>query len=772
MGNGKGVTSFDDNESGSETADSFWGRDLAASGGLLDAMFWQLGLPCFKWTGLKALPSVAPKESPEVFNATVRSLISVLDDNLAGNLPPLTAIHYMKTQAASNEEFWDGVMSSSEDEVFDISTVHEIGGGMKKKRGASCDPQDSNHGDHKKLQPDDTKENLEFEDMGVDTLPIELSEQINTLQDMALHEAHDESRQREYEELVEQMSQFEQFTNQNQTESEIDGRKSVEDTAAVTSSHDEQQVKKQEQTEEEEHHSSRDSVPVSPIAVAGLWELLQCVIGASFASPEASSEIASLQKERMDNVDTDYEFKRQGPPPNVRWYDARARAALQLVSKWLRIEERKFVTLELLLGSDRAPATIRPGRSKAVSDRYRYFKVGAAALGGGALFAVTGGLAAPAIAAGVGSVLGILPGAGAAAAAASVTGFMSTQAGVAALTTTIATAGAATTGSKMAYRTADVTDFGFYRLGDSTDGPREVEIASTSSSQESPAQEKSSTWQKWFSSKKQDEVPLSPIPSLKSPKMEGIKLSTIISVSGWVTDLEDYITPWKKSIYAPASDRYCLVWCRQELTALSSALGGLIAKGAAGQAARYGVQHLLAGGAGLVSALGPTVLLGAAAGMFIENAWTTAGERSDKAGKLLAHLLIEGGTGGRPAILIAHSMGSRAVMSCLVELSTMNARGLVQDVILMGTPLTPENEIWLQARRIVAGRFINCYSTTDWLLSVMFWQGVSKPAAGLTPVPVQGIENVNVSDLISGHSDYMDKMTQILSVLSIYHHSD
>jgi hypothetical protein len=383
---------------------------------------------------------------------------------------------------------------------------------------------------------------------------------------------------------------------------------------------------------------------------------------------------------------------------------------------------------------------------------------------------VTGGLAAPAIAAGVGSVLGIVPGAGAAAAAASVTGFMSTQAGVAALTTTMATAGAATTGSKMAYRTADVTDFGFYRLGDSTDGPRETEKAITASSQDSTAQEKTSTWQKWFSSKKKEELPLSPIPSLKTPKIEGIKLSTIISVSGWVTDVEDYIVPWK-SVYAPASDRYCLVWCRQELIALSSALGGLIAKGAAGQAARYGVQHLLAGGAGLVTALGPTVLLGAAAGMFIENAWTTAGERADKAGKLLAHLLIEGGTGGRPAVLIAHSMGSRAVMSCLVELTAMNAMGLVQDVILMGTPLTPDNDMWLKARRIVAGRFINCYSTNDWLLNVMFWQGVSKPAAGLTPVPVAGIENVNVSDLISGHSDYMDKMTEILSVLSIYHRS-
>ncbi len=69
-------------------------------------------------------------------------------------------------------------------------------------------------------------------------------------------------------------------------------------------------------------------------------------------------------------------------------------------------------------------------------------------MGGGALFAVTGGLAAPAIAAGVGSILGFI---GAPVAmAGTVTGFLASTAGAATVTGTMAASGAASTGTRMA----------------------------------------------------------------------------------------------------------------------------------------------------------------------------------------------------------------------------------------------------------------------------------------------------------------------------------
>jgi pimeloyl-ACP methyl ester carboxylesterase len=179
------------------------------------------------------------------------------------------------------------------------------------------------------------------------------------------------------------------------------------------------------------------------------------------------------------------------------------------------------------------------------------------------------------------------------------------------------------------------------------------------------------------------------------------------------------------------------------------------------------MQHLLIGGAGLVSALGPTVILGAATGLLIENAWTVALDRSDKAGKLLAHVLMNGGNGGRPVSLIAHSMGARLVFSALLELCRCGARGLVQDVVLLGAPVPPTEERWKMARRVVAGRLVNGYSRGDWLLSVMFWQGIAKPAAGLAPVEVDGVENVSLGSVVKGHFDYVAGLDEILDLLQV-----
>lgn len=863
--------------------DEYWGRDLAAAGGFLDAVYWQLGLPSFKWQGLKALPGVAGQSTtPEIFRSTVRSLIAVLDSELAAALPAIPVIE----RQVPKEDVWKNIVGSedsSDDDVFDITTVHELGGGVKKNTKVKDAEGMSVVGRTGRTDGAGRKDQVEIGDNGEtrgegesadnnrqelevprDRLPTQLSEEMKRLELLAAQESHEESRQMEFETLLHTVQEFEKnplgsptvsagLANAHANTAETPGSReaTVEGGATdVTKPQDNfhgLQVKQRLAVQ-----GKAKEIPTSAIAIAGVWELLQCSIGASFAASEAAHDIIAYDKERFraSGDASRNSLRRQGPPPCVRWYDARARVALKLVCRWLHVDECRINTLEVLLGNDRAPATSRPGRSQAVSDRYRYWKVGAAAVGGGALFAVTGGLAAPAIAAGVGSILGIVPGA-AGAAAASAAGFLSTQAGVAALTTTMATAGAATTGSKMAYRTADVKDFGFYRLGEAelvssssmerseshgnvrhaADDAR-PSLSASSSRSNSPVKDRaqqgsnvqvttseghitavqvqtppprpqteaaqpvapgpsssSSPWKSWFGTSttrgggKEEEAKrreqcdrfsaLSPIPSLDKPKIEGINLSTVIGISGWIACNDDYVLPWSRSIKSPASDRYALVWCKSELSNLTSALAGLIAKGVTGQAARYGFQHLLAGASGLVTALGPTVILGAATGLLIDNAWTTAGERAEKAGKLMAHILLQGGTGGRPVTLVAHSLGAKVVMACMEELVAQlidsnspvhSIRGLIQDVLIMGTPVTPELELFSSARSIVSGRFINCYSTRDWLLGVLFWEGISKPAAGLSPVDVAGIENINCSNIVSGHAEYLEKLDEVLEV--------
>ena len=177
------------------------------------------------------------------------------------------------------------------------------------------------------------------------------------------------------------------------------------------------------------------------------------------------------------------------------------------------------------------------------------------------------------------------------------------------------------------------------------------------------------------------------------------------------------------------------------------------------------LQHLLAAGAGLVSALGPTVLLGAAAGLLIENAWTVALDRADKGGKLLAACLMAGGAGGRPVTLIAHSVGARLVFSALLELCRCGARGLVHEVLLLGAPVAPAPERWRMARRAVAGRLVNGHSANDWLLGVMY--AASRPPAGLAPVEAEGVENVRLDGLVAGHQDHLKALGEILGLVGL-----
>lgn len=83
---------------------------------------------------------------------------------------------------------------------------------------------------------------------------------------------------------------------------------------------------------------------------------------------------------------------------------------------------------------------------------------------------------------------------------------------------------------------------------------------------------------------------------------------------------------------------------------------------------------------------------------------------------------------------------------------------IVEDVILMGMPNHVSLKSWEASRRIVAGRVINCYSRKDLILSLMFqmkrFQGILRPVCGTSPVAVNGVENYDVTDLVSAHNDY------------------
>jgi pimeloyl-ACP methyl ester carboxylesterase len=171
----------------------------------------------------------------------------------------------------------------------------------------------------------------------------------------------------------------------------------------------------------------------------------------------------------------------------------------------------------------------------------------------------------------------------------------------------------------------------------------------------------------------------------------------------------------------------------------------------------------------LVSALAwPATLLRLAS--VVDNRWAVGLDRAWKAGRLLGDTLLSQAQQGRPVTLVGYSLGARVIAYCLHTLAEAGEKGLglIEDVFLFGAPVVFTPEEWLACRSVVAGKFVNAYSSNDWVLSFLFRaSNVAIGAiAGLGPIPTShGIENVDVSHLIQGHLEYRNKCPQLLRLV-------
>lgn len=401
----------------------------------------------------------------------------------------------------------------------------------------------------------------------------------------------------------------------------------------------------------------------------------------------------------------------------------------------------------------------------------RKWKVGLASVAGAALVGITGGLAAPLVAAGIGSVMGGL-GLGATAAA----GYLGSVAGSTVLVGGLFGAyGGRMTGQMMDNYAREVEDFAFLPVRkDGKDIDMEKEdggeagIAKKSQAVEKTLTQESGT-QTLQDGKGATEgrhnTPLSNAPKQTQEDKEGVedpahrRLRVTIGITGWLTSKAEVVTPWR--VLGHNSEIFALRFELEALMNLGNSLDAMVSSAAWGYAKTELVKRTVF--AELMSAtMWPMALLQVA--RVVDNPFSLARSRAEKAGEVLADALINKAQGERPVTLIGYSLGARVIYSCLMSLARRRAFGLIESVVLIGAPAPSTTSDWRVMRSVVSSRLVNVYSANDYVLGFLYrTSSIQYGVAGLQKIEgIPSVENVDVSETVSGHLRYRYLVGSIL----------
>jgi len=209
------------------------------------------------------------------------------------------------------------------------------------------------------------------------------------------------------------------------------------------------------------------------------------------------------------------------------------------------------------------------------------------------------------------------------------------------------------------------------------------------------------------------------------------------------------------------SEQWVVVWETEALLRLGRALSSYISAEAFGKLQSEIVKRT-AFSAVMAAMATPSLLLKAYS--LIDNPWAVAEDRAEQVGELLAKVLLTRVHGRRPVSLSAFSLGCRALVACCVALDRAgpSALGILEDVTLIGAPVSLHSPEWAAVRRVTAGRVVNCYCAWDWILPSVYRAG---SPAGL----LDGIAGVRVFfGLFSGFSFFFGFFRYISIFISMY----
>ncbi|KAL8303885.1 hypothetical protein RB597_004730 [Gaeumannomyces tritici] len=341
----------------------------------------------------------------------------------------------------------------------------------------------------------------------------------------------------------------------------------------------------------------------------------------------------------------------------------------------------------------------------------RFWKVGLASVAGAAVIGITGGLAAPLVAGAIGGIMGSV-GLGSLASFLGI--FWMNSALVGAL---FGAYGAKMTGEMMDQYAREVEDFRFIPLNEA--------------------------WGKEYSKEDKDSR----------------RLRVTIGINGWLSSRNDIVKPWR--VLGADTEVFALQYEIDSLLSLGTALRDLIDSYTWGVIKVEIIKRTAL--AALYAAMWPLQLLKVAS--TLDNPFNRARNRSEKAGRVLADAIINKVQGERPVTLIGYSLGARVIHSCLISLAERRAFGLVDQAVFIGAPVPADRAQWEEMRSVVSGKLFNAYSENDFILAFVYRAtSIQLGVAGLEAVEgIDGVENLDLSDAVSGHLRYPDLIAKILA---------
>ncbi|KAG6099284.1 hypothetical protein E4U30_006875 [Claviceps sp. LM220 group G6] len=356
----------------------------------------------------------------------------------------------------------------------------------------------------------------------------------------------------------------------------------------------------------------------------------------------------------------------------------------------------------------------------------RFWKVGLASVAGATVIGVTGGLAAPLVAGAFGAIMG---GVGLGGVASFLGVFWMNGALVGAL---FGAYGAKMTGELMDKYAKEVEDFKFIPL-EPESGPD-------------------------FKSSSADGASETTKDKAETQGQENRRLRVTIGINGWLNSEDDITKPWRA--LDSASEVFALRYEMKTLLSLGTALKDLVSSFAWKTLKVEIIKRTVL--ATLFAALWPIQIIAAASN--VDNPFSRASNRSKKAGQLLADALINKVQGERPVTLVGYSLGATAIHACLQSLADRQAFGLVESVVIIGTPAPSHAPHWRTLRCVVSGPIFNVYSENDMVLGFVYrMHSLALGVAGLQAIEnVNGLHNLDLSERVSGHLRYPSITGEIL----------